>query len=797
MKARRGVVGAFVGLMLAAACVPVFGAESDEAPLADRIAALADRLDNSAASAEVKSRLYEAASRLSEKEVRFRRERYYSAKLASDSDASLAALTEWRKLEPDNVFVQSRLIDAYLGRMETADAKLGYVKTVSEAETVNSEVRSHAAYKAAEVLLEQSRYQQAYDMVRKSLTLDPLNTESLEAQRRLTIGASTPMQRVNQLLALLKANPGSVDAVALVAAELANANMVQDSLQWYAHAVGMAKPLGGLGGQAAREYAAELLIGGQDRAAGEIAARLLERDSSEPVAWFLTLLAERNMKDRFEQVKKSALIGLVNNLAMARTEVGVKNATTRPLGSEEAEIPDLAGDVDLVKQASDLQRERYVAAASDVAWFLVFYGDQADKAQAIAKVIQSVDLASGSLVARLQGWALMKAGKLDEARVRLAGVAANDPLAELAIIRMDRQDPAMQAKVTEAAKRLVQNYPSRLVGAIVRNEVGDLAGQLPMTTSAEAIRDSLDRFPREVLRLSLAPQEFVMLRLTPRQVGHDFAEPILMDVELRNMQDMPLVVGPTGMVRDVWVDAQARGLVQVMVPGVSFEPVDGPVRLQGNATMRWTTRVDRGPLADVLEHNVLQPLQLSVSGLTNAVPTEAGIAPGTCGVRGHMNQMLERRAGALTSDAAIRKARGVVDSSDAAAKLALVDQVAAHLRLLAEPETAAVIKPLEPELRDLLLKLSADSSVAVRSWAHYQMRRANVEQLEKVSDELVGENLWYGRLIAVAAVADQPGEVRQKVLKRLEGDADATVRRLAQAVEALPVAATTKTNSVR
>jgi len=256
---------------------------------------------------------------------------------------------------------------------------------------------------------------------------------------------------------------------------------------------------------------------------------------------------------------------------------------------------------------------------------------------------------------------------------------------------------------------------------------------------------------------------------------------------LRNLKEYPVVVGPNGMARDVWLDVQLRGLLQQWVSGVSFEKIDGPVILPAGGAMRWTIRMDRGPLRDVLDRTIQQALQLSVFGLTNAVPTEAGVVPGPCGIRGLMSQMLERRSSNLASDVALRKATAIVDGEDAVAKLSLVDQVASHLSLNADPEGPANAKAVDAELRELLGRLAQDSTVSVRTWAKFQAARVKLEPAEKTIGDLSAETNWIGRSLAAVASMEASETARTAALAKLASDEDATVRRLAQAIPAAMV----------
>ena len=766
---------------------PIAGAaEADELALSERIAAFADRYGNTAVSGPYKQAIYDAAGRLSERNVRFRRNRFHAAVLAGDGASMLATLQEWRKLEPASLFVQMRLIDAYLTKLQTADARLTYLEQIIKTESMDAQVRSHAAVQAARLQIEQSRTQLAMQTLRRAVILNGLNREALQLQWQLSVNGSTPVQRISLLLAMLKADPGSIDNVVRVAEELALLQMTQPALQWYGHAATIAAPVGGLATETSKDYAAELLIAGQDRGAAEIGSKLLGRNSSDPGAWFLTLLAEQGMKDRIELVKKNALIGILNHVAIARSAIGVREATTQPLGSDIVSFPDVSGDTQLLEKTSPQQRSDYVSAIADLTWLLVYHDDKLAQSAPFIKVLETAAADDTDLLARLHGWVLLKSGKIEEARAIFAGVVDRDPLAAIGMLCILKQDPASVPAATDLARRLSTALPTRLLGAYVRGEAGP---QVPPAAdpTVDAVRDMLDRFPREILRMSIVPQDFLTMRLQPQQVGHDFADPILVDVELRNLKEFPLVVGPAGMARDVWLDVQSRGLLQQWVSGVSYEAIDGPVLLPVGAAMRWTVRIDRGPLREVLERTVQQALQLSVFSLTNTVPTDMGVVPGPCGIRGRMTQMLERRAASLPGDAALRKARATVGGEDAVAKLNLIDQVAAHIRLSADPEGPESVKAIDAELRDILMRLAQDSTVSVRAWAKLQMARLGMEPAEKVAGDLGAEPIWFARLLAAMASMETSEKSREVIISKLSSDDDATVRRLAQSIPAVMI----------
>ncbi len=101
MKAAKRTVIGWVALAAAvSAGYSARAGEADEAALAERIAALSDSLGNNSGAAPFRENMLDGAGRLAEKEVRFRRDRFGAAEVAGDADGMLAAILEWRKLEP-------------------------------------------------------------------------------------------------------------------------------------------------------------------------------------------------------------------------------------------------------------------------------------------------------------------------------------------------------------------------------------------------------------------------------------------------------------------------------------------------------------------------------------------------------------------------------------------------------------------------------------------------------------------------------------------------------------------------
>src|SRR5688572_33451270 len=129
--------------------------------LAERLAAAAqDTLRNrdvGEASTRATAALLRAATRLAPTEPRFFRLLSEAVARMHNDQATIDALTAYRNLVPTDHGAQIEQVDLFLRVMETADAKLNYLRTISASDEVVPTVRAHAAFRLAEVLADRAQ----------------------------------------------------------------------------------------------------------------------------------------------------------------------------------------------------------------------------------------------------------------------------------------------------------------------------------------------------------------------------------------------------------------------------------------------------------------------------------------------------------------------------------------------------------------------------------------------------------------------------------------------------------------
>src|SRR5262249_41438819 len=126
-----------------------------------------------------------------------------------------------------------KLIDLHVSQMETADARLNYLKGLVEINSLSSEVRSHAAVLASRALNERGQAEEADQMLEDALKLNPLNTTALRMKYQRVRDTGTDQQRMAALVSVIRANPAQPSALGALARELAQVGLVDQSITWF------------------------------------------------------------------------------------------------------------------------------------------------------------------------------------------------------------------------------------------------------------------------------------------------------------------------------------------------------------------------------------------------------------------------------------------------------------------------------------------------------------------------------------------------------------------------------------
>jgi tetratricopeptide (TPR) repeat protein len=838
--------------VLAAAVSSALGAAAAgalEGDVAERMVGVAATFNGRLApdDADVRASLYAAAAELAGGEARLLRLRLESAAQVGDVDSALAAVGQLRKKEPQNTSLQTRQIELNLSKIETADAKLKYLGDIVATESLSNEVRSLAATRAAWLYWEQSRSRPALEMVRRALQLNAINSEAQRLQWVAGSQTATPLQRAQLLLSMLRASPGDIEAAAFLAEELAGAGLHKLAAEWFDYSLGLSRQAGmAMPRGLALDYACVLYLSGRNAEAGEWLQRVLKMDSGDPASLFLLMAS---MTEAQSPVVAAVQEALQERLKVVQTAYERSSVGSGPAGSAPAEgtrvgrdapatgpatsvggaaateglagkgavgaVPEpvIAASRPVTQEAAGAAttqaaasgqvaetgnavawnpgqaKQAYVTALADLAWFHLYFKKDVAATEPLVDQIRKLVPPESSLLARLDGWVFLTAGKLPEARVKLSAGAERDPLCELGLVEVMRREGAHR-EAAAVAKSLLEKYRSGVIAVLVHRRLEELKVRPETTPAAEALRDLVDRFPSHLRRLATSPQEFYSVRAAAAQVEHEFSQPILITVTIRNTSDQPLTMGERGILRDVWLDVQLRGGVDRFLPAAAYAPLSGPLVLAPKASHTQVLRVDTGVLGTLLDVLPSTPVQMTITAVVNAVGTEGGIAPGIYGYRSRADQMVVRSALPLWNEVQLQSAMAVMEGQDTARRLRLADAAAAHLMLTPENAPQPITPALQEAWRLLLDKGTRDVMPLVQTWALYRKAVATGGAGGSL-EQLASSPSVAARTLAAVGARTAPEGRRTATLARLREDADGGVRQIASAIAAMPQPAPT------
>jgi tetratricopeptide (TPR) repeat protein len=631
-----------------------------------------------------------------------------------NADGVIKAMQEYRKLAPSDLLAQMQMIDLYASRIETADAELSYLRGLAGQQTRHPWVRAYVYVMVAQRLLERGEHKPAVEAVDQAVELNPVNVAALQLKYQLMLSGDEPASaadRAKALLAIAQANPIRAAALAEVGRLLASVGMGKEAGDWLNRAAGLYARTPEASPQAYHDllvdYAAGLYLGGQLQAARNAVDSLIKADPSDPSAWFLQLVLDSADKEALAKSREGAAIAMAGNWARAAQFIaGTDGATTQPgaaaaVGTEPAAaqpgvpepgVPEPGEVAGQVAASDDVQKQAaFVQAATDYAWFEVYFNEQPAGAQKWIDALATMLPADHVTLQRLRGWQMLADKKYEDARQVLTPLSDIDPLAALGALRVEiavgpapvapateptavpapadappadpaaasqPADPAASQPATtqaaplttdDRARQLLGDYRSGLLGAIVTSALKDRNLKPAAHSDAAAIREMLKAFPRGWLEFADNPQRYYSVRVEPFHVGSRFGEPIYVAVYLQNLTGVDIPIGDDGVIKPIlWFDVDVTSTAPrpQRLPGVVFERIGMSTVLPARGKPGLppiVVRLDQGDLAKGLEANPVAFLQLTGYVTTNVTVGPKGPGPGLGGFQVPFVKRLTRR----------------------------------------------------------------------------------------------------------------------------------------------------------
>lgn len=726
--------------------------------------------------------LHRASTRLAPNERRFWRLLVEAETHAGTTPDAIAALSPYLKLEPDDEWAWGQLLQLYTSRLEGADRKLEYLRSLIGNAKVPQDVRAHMATLAARLSMERSE-KEAEAFVEQALQLNPMNPTALRMKYDLVARDAAPPQRLAALLALLRASPAQPWAIQEAARMFADAGIADTALDWYGRAFAVANQPGASDADHLHdlviEYASQLFMAGKSQPAAKLAQDWLQISPDDPDTWFLRLLMERGSGDEGAWAKtlQAAEQALSNRWSTLATQAG-QIAATQPAANDAA-----ANDSDpavVVRKVKATNNPGLIRAASltatDLAWFHLYFSEQPAAAQRWIDVQRALMTQDATTINRLVGWSALLEKKPDEAKKLLTPLADVDPLAALGLARLEGKPIGA----------VFSSHRTGLLGLLLwQASKGEAAQPTTRPADAAALQTELARFPRnwlDILNESDA-KRFYQLKIDPIRVATPYGEPMLVRVSLQNIGETELTLGDDGAVRrDLWFDASVLGPDRQMFVGAAFDRIAGPMRLKPGQAVGQIVRIDEGELDQLLSSNPTPPVQVDVTVTTNPTSNDRGVGPGPGGRRAGVPKRFARIGFNITAEGVRKKALDEAAIGLPASKMRYLDLLSAYAVAAQQPQARPEAQEVATAFSQQLAKRRPDDSPAVEAWAGYTAAMiAQPDPKVEIVRQMAQNSNWETRLMAMIVADTLPFEARKEIASQLaDRDADPLVKMYAQ-----------------
>lgn len=654
---RRAVLACVASLMAGGAVHAQSGDAGVDAIIAERFAMIADEtlllpklnpplLRQSAA-------LLDVARLLKPDEVRFARASADVLLMLGDRDRALDALAAVRKLEPSDQVTMIQFIDLTASKMETAEAKVAYLRQIVDARGVAPEVKSHAAFQLMDLYYMRSQDAEGDEMMQTALKLNPQNIAALRMKYQIAASTGDDNQRIASLCELIRAVPNDATLLTQLAKEGDAVGDYENSgfLRMIALAINMSNRASS-NPEDAIDFVASQMLAGNDQMVGQTVEQLLQSLKEDGRMYSLALLLEQMQGKTAEEQKEFVQIArgvYLAQLAGVSQLLNDPDKTEMPTTMPAVPMPNIKADIAKLKQADPRQLSAaYAVALVEQLWFdLYFKAAEVDDTHiaALASLLGEND----PIVVRFQGWKLLSAGKTDEARLKLEAVQDRDGFARLGLIAADLAKGETDS-AREKLTRAIRLRPSGMVAAYAAVAARRLDMEIEQTEEEKAITKAIAPTRAFVSDVLDNTRGLYLLTGQPEQASVGLGEPLVATVTLLNNGRVPITIGPGALVEPLFmIDVYVKGLRTQPFPGASYGKWTGAVRLLPQQKISQKVRLDRGQLYYYLQQYASPLFPMTANVTTNPRAEETGYRPGAGGQQARLGQAMERRSSPLYS----------------------------------------------------------------------------------------------------------------------------------------------------
>ena len=754
---------------------------------------------------DLSAALYEAAIKLNPTEPRFSRALADIYLELNDTSGAITALRDYLNLRPSDQTAMVQQLDVYLRspQMQSLDQRLRYLRGLLQVQQIPVPVRSEIALRCARLYIQRSQIPQAIKMLDSARVLNPVNLDALRMRYVMTQSDALPVDRVQQLLGIMQANPADPTVASRLAEQLAQLGLVDQSITWY----GLANRLYTLSNvhpdpAFALGATSELLIGNRPDDAAKIAARYVEALPDDADGWFVWLSIAKyqldldptddTAKTQYSATIRRASIAIANRLQNTRHLAGDTAATTRPLDSDTpTQLPSLSGDHDLLTSSDHSQLlNPYIESLSSLAWLDLYYARDAASADPIIAALADFLPADSAKLRTLQAWRQFVGGDAAGALPKFRALAGDDPLAAMGALIAESSDPTKKDRLPIEVHKLIDDHPSGVIGALLWAEFSRFHIAIDPSPTSGAIATLVANVPNEFLQLISEPKGFYQVQVTPVKSSYKFGEPILVRVSLQNVSDVNLAIGDDCAVHpDLWFDAHLRGMLANGITGAAIGRLDQRLVLAPGDIVSTVVRMDQDSLFVYFNENPNLDLLVNLTLVLNPThieqrgPGQPGTAsPGICGYSVQATDLIAREPVPIETDDQRLQLLMSLDVADGGEKIRLMQILYVYTEILRgnqSPDAQGAAKAFIAKLR----RIQTNGSASVLAWQKLliAMLASGGDQVNAIN-AMSNDSYWQTRLLALEGARQLLGTKAVAVASQLSSDQDPAVRQYAIAL---------------
>lgn len=731
-----------------------------------------------------------------------------------DMDGAVQAWIDYRKLLPNDQVAQVRIIDLYLARLQTADAKIKYINELIARNDLAPEVKAHVAVTAVPLLQQRWSRAEALAMLQKAKSFYPLPEVALVEWGMLPPN-TPPRAQLPVLMDRLMANPADADATGRVADLLAQAGLSDQASNWYAvlmddyYRQNAAPPMHYVVNSLAESYRSGEITATTEKLDQVIAAYPDDPDVAS--LWMLRLTLQRN--DESAQLLSRARRTLAKRLDTVSNEVlklaaSATQPATQPTGAAASAPSTRPGNVSATpaSDGDDLTPaiDRALARANqlhdprvnnmlagplyDLAWFELYFNHRPEAALPWISDLRKLLANDAPMIRELEGWYDLVAGHAKEARAELGALQATDPLAALGLFDLEEQQHH-EKEAQAIGSKILSEPGAGVVGAMLYQATKG-RGLKPSTQPAlaAAIGTMLDKFPMDWLEVVRNPRKFYAVRAKPVKASHKLGEPFLATITIQNNGKHDITVGEFGLLKPTLIfDAQIRTESPLIFPGVAISNIMGRLVLRPGDRVSQVVRIDQGRLSDALRRSPAMTLRVVADVITNPRPENGRFPAGAAGYPSNFETGFTRSAELLRNEKERRRFIANLERGAPAIKILSIEALAAYVREDYRADSTPAEKLQAQQYMDIIEKERSDPAPGVKIWANFDAALLyNDINGQKVIDEMIASNSWESRLMALVAARYLPAHTQNQIAEQIVAtDKDAVVRTYAKAVQEL------------